>query len=363
MHRRSVILVVCAMSFFAGLAVAGIDREKHKIRHVELPWVDISGEKFSGLRAEVAFGETTVSPPVLRTTKTWCKPKGSKNPLKDAVEVPTHYYEISHKTPDGFLVLRDDEGNVIYTARLDSLESSDRFGYDECAYFSKSNLEKDWAKSGGTFQSTIHAHVREVFTNWATRELDDALFVRVLDEKVPLYTFKDKRQDYSDLARAAEAARKGYPAFKNNVVDADDPARASLEKAVELWQQALAEADLVDKEARIHRKIAVRLHANIGVALMLLGENREAIKHFEESLQISTMSTSRSDGTGIPDLLDRSRDRDRRARRNERSLLADDVDALIATAVINGRSRSLPESATRTPAWSPTPRPRDSSCS
>ena len=42
--------------------------------------------------------------------------------------------------------------------------------------------------------------------------MDDALFFNVLDEKVPLYRFKDKQLDYTDLNRAFDLAQAGYAA-------------------------------------------------------------------------------------------------------------------------------------------------------
>ena len=72
-----------------------------------LALVNVAAIDFNGLHAEVAFGDVEIGRPVLRTTKTWCTPEHSKNKIKDAAEVPTHYYEIPFEADSGVLLVRD----------------------------------------------------------------------------------------------------------------------------------------------------------------------------------------------------------------------------------------------------------------
>ena len=76
--------VVLAMSPAVAL---NIDRETVTVRSVALPTVPVDGIDFGALRGEVAMGAVDVGQPKPRTTKTVCVPKGSKNILKDAVEI------------------------------------------------------------------------------------------------------------------------------------------------------------------------------------------------------------------------------------------------------------------------------------
>ena len=119
--RRSSIgvlaLVVCAVP----AAALDIDRTTVKIRYVELPSAAVDGLDYGAARAELAWAETEIGDPELRTTTSICVPEGSKSPLDDAVEVATHYYEVPYRSGAGVLVLRDGDGNVLHTARLESL--------------------------------------------------------------------------------------------------------------------------------------------------------------------------------------------------------------------------------------------------
>jgi len=285
-----------------------INRETVEIRAVEPPLVNVAAIDFNDLVAEVAFGGIRIGEPVLKTTKRWCVPEGAKNVIKDAVEIPTHYYEIPYKAESGVVVIRDAAGQAIYTDRLSSLESSERFGYGECRYWFQKHLEEDFAGKFITIERTIDNSVAEYFTNAANRSMDDALFFNVLEERVPLYRFKDKNHDYTDLNRAFDLARQGYA---NGLAGESD-----LWSAIEIWEAALAESNLNDKAARINRKVSVKLHESVGIAQLTLGDYTAAVNNLEKSQRYSSMVTSRSSGTGTQDLIARARERKHRERKN-----------------------------------------------
>ncbi len=299
--------LVCVLGVTAALAV-NVDREIVKIRAVEPPLVNVAGIDFDGLRAEVAFGEVKIGEPLLRTTKSWCTPEQSKNKLKDAVELPTHYYEIPYEADSGVVVIRDGTGQVIYTDRLSSYESSERFGYDRCRYWFKPNLDEDFKGKMITIERNIDKSVAEYFTSAAHRAMDDALFFNVLEERVPLYRFKDKVHDYGDLNRAFDLARRGY---ENGLAGESD-----LWNAVEIWEAALEESDLNDKKARVNRKVSVKLFESVGIAQLVLGDYAASVNNLEKSQRYTSMVTSRSSGTGTQDLMLRARERKHRAGKN-----------------------------------------------
>jgi len=298
------VLCLCVSPVLA----VNIDRETVKIRAVEPPLVNVAVIDFNGLTAEVAFGEIRIGEPVLGTTKSICTPEHSENKIKDAIELPTHYYEIPFKTESGVVVVSDAVGRVVHTARLDALESNERFGYDQCRYWFKPNLEEDFAGKLITIERSIENHVAEYFSNSATRAMDEALFFNVLEERVPLYRFKDKNHDYADLNRAFELAQRGYSSGAAGETD--------LWGAVEIWEAALGQSELNDKTARINRKVTVKLHESVGIAHLVLGDYTAAVDNLEKSRRYSSMTTSRSGGTGSQDLILRARERKHRDRKN-----------------------------------------------
>jgi len=323
--KRFLTVAGLVLVFCAGPTLAlDVDRETVKIRVIEPPLVNVAAIDFSALTAEVDHGELRLGEPVLRTTKTWCTPEHSENKLKDAVELPTHYYEIPFKAESGVVVIRDGSGRSIHIARLGSLESDERFGYDRCRYIDVKNLEDDFAGKMITLKRGIEKRVAEYFENEAHRAMDDALFFNVLEEKVPLYRFKDKKHDYTDLNRASELARSGYSA--GSVGESD------LWNAVEIWEAALAESDLNDKTARINRKVSVKLHESLGIAQLVLGDYTAAVNNMDKAMRYTSMVTSRSSGTGTQDLILRARERKHRDRKNP-DLPTDptELDRLIAS--------------------------------
>ncbi len=299
--------LVFALGVSSALAV-NVDRETVKIRAVQPPLVNVAVVDFNGLRAEVAFGDVEIGEPVLRTTKSWCTPERSKNKIKDAVELPTHYYEIPFEAGSGVVVIRDGGGRVIHTDRLSSFESNERFGHDRCRYWFKPNLEEDFKGKMITIERSIEESVAEFFTQAAHRAMDEALFFNVLEERVPLYRFKDKTHDYSDLNRAFDLAKRGY---ENGLAGEKE-----LWSAVEIWEAALQESDLNDKKARINRKVSVKLHESVGIAQLVLGDYTASVKNLEKSQRYSSMVTSRSGGTGTRDLMQRARERKHRGGKN-----------------------------------------------
>lgn len=314
--RRAAALVLIALFWVTFAGAVNIDRKVVKLRTVELPSVAVSGLDFERLRVEVAHGAVTLGEARLRTTRSICVPEGSENVFKDAVEIPTHYYEVPYSVAGGVMILRDAAGAVVHSASIDALESYQRFGYDQCAYWMPGPLEADFEKGFRKLEAAIVEEVRQYFANGARRVLDDALFFNVVEEKVPLYWFKDKRRDYADLNEATELARTAYAEMERSIAGLGDGGAVPLQRAIEIWSGSLAQSELNDKTARINRKVTVKLHESIGVAWMALGDSAAAVAHLEKANRYSSMVTARSGGTGSADLIARARMRKGRSRSN-----------------------------------------------
>jgi hypothetical protein len=314
--KRSSFLVLALLVLAAPAAALDIDRKLVKLRAVELPSVSVVDLDYAKLRVELAYGETVIGERVLKTTKSICVPEGSKNVFKDAVEVPTHYYEVPYRTGAGAFVLRDGHGEIVHTAKIEPLESYERFGYDNCEFYHKANLEAAYKKGFEKLVRSMKSGVQEYFERGVRRELDDTLFFNIVQEKVPVYRFKDKERDYRDLNEAGELAKQGYAALERTIAGLGTDGRQDLERAVEIWERALTESQLNDKKARINRKVTVKLHESVGVALVALGEPARAVEHLAKANRFSSMTTSRSSGTGTADLMARAQMRKSRARSN-----------------------------------------------
>ena len=94
-------------------------------------------------------------------------------------------------------------------------------------------------------------------------------------------------------AARAHRAKAGYAALDNVVAGLDTTVSPDLERAIELWTAALDESDLTDKKARINRKVAARLHENVGAARLALGD----------LLANSVAGAGGYDGAGVRDYL------------------------------------------------------------
>ena len=315
MHSKRVFAVLTALILCAAPTLGfDIDRKSVRIQHVEFPRVSVEGLDFSSVRVEVAFGEVSLGDPVLKTTKSYCVPDGSKS-LKDVIELPTYYYEIPYRMPSGVMVIRDGNGELLHAAKIDGFDSYERFGHNKCRYWVQKNLEDDFTERAlSDLREKAGQGVRESFQNRTAALIDDALFFNVVEEKVPVYTFKDKVRDYTDLNNAASLARTGYDAIRKSGAEAG---RNDLQQAISIWEQALVESNVNDKTARINRKVTVKLQESIGAAWITLGDPARAVTHLQKASRASSMTTSRSDGTGTSDLLQRATERKARVGLND----------------------------------------------
>lgn len=89
-RAHAIVATIVLVSAVTAAAAFDIDRKTVKVRTVEPPQVASADLDYGALRAELAWNAVSLGEPVLKQTKTWCVPQGSKNKIKDAVEIPTH---------------------------------------------------------------------------------------------------------------------------------------------------------------------------------------------------------------------------------------------------------------------------------
>lgn len=95
--------------------------------------------------------------------------------------------------------------------------------------------------------------------NYINHLVNDRLGFENTERKTGIDYVKDKKGEYADLTEAYNLANAAY----NMLGKTDDQAKSKLEQAVALWSKALGESDLLDKKARIDKKVTTSLYFNL----------------------------------------------------------------------------------------------------
>jgi hypothetical protein len=95
--------------------------------------------------------------------------------------------------------------------------------------------------------------------NYINHLVNDRLGFENTERKTGIDYVKDKKGEYADLTEAYNLANAAY----NMLGKTDDQAKSKLEQAVAIWSKALGESDLLDKKARIDKKVTTSLYFNL----------------------------------------------------------------------------------------------------
>lgn len=124
--------------------------------------------------------------------------------------------------------------------------------------------------------------------NYVNHLVNDRLGFENTERKTSIDYVKDKKGEYADLTEAYNLSNMAY----NMLGKTDDQAKAKLEQAVALWSKALGESDLLDKKARIDKKVTASLCFNLLEAYFILRNADEGEKILN---MMNKMDLSRSD--------------------------------------------------------------------
>jgi len=303
----AVILAVSLVSFAPDLS-AGVKKKKITTKILEFPQISVDGLDYSGLQAELAFGDIQVPGPSLKKKEIPCafKDNEGKTRLKTTKMFPIHYYRVNYKGSEAYLVLKDGSGKTVWTSKVGNREDSwENFGTKNCGHISKPTLDKNWAAGKAAFIDSLRKKERAHLTKKAKQLIDNAVFPKYTGERFKLYYIKGE-SGYGDVNGAADRAESAYDNLSEEGSTARN--RDKLKEAVKMWEKALEEKDLANKKARINRKVSVGLLYNLGVAKMFLNDFPAAARHLKESKQLTKFEAT-SKGQGALDLYDRVRQR------------------------------------------------------
>lgn len=124
--------------------------------------------------------------------------------------------------------------------------------------------------------------------NYINHLVNDRLGYENTERKTGIDYVKDKKGEYADLTEAYNLANSSY----NMLGKTDDQAKAKLEQAVSLWSKALSESDVLNKKARIDKKVTTSLCFNLLEAYFVLRNVDEGEKILD---MMNKFDLSRSD--------------------------------------------------------------------
>jgi hypothetical protein len=302
--------LLAAALAFPPLSNAKVKPKTIKSSILVFPQVSVKGIDYSSLHAQFAFGASTISRKEKRTTEIPCAPRNAegRTSVKDTKMLPIHYYRLHYKMPPSYLVIKKGNGEIIHAAQLGGGEETwEDFGKKNCGHMSSSFLEKNWQKAKAKFMKTIEKSNRKALHKRASRHVTNAVFFKYEKEKFKLSYAADKKHNYADLDKAFMLAKGAYDTYRKQGYN--QKSLDALENAVPIWKKALEEADIGNKRARINRKVALRLHENVGVASMFANDFATAMAHLAKADSLKLMKTSTTGGTGIGQVMDRVRQR------------------------------------------------------
>ncbi|MBK0402158.1 hypothetical protein I5M27_04130 [Adhaeribacter sp. BT258] len=191
--------------------------------------------------------------------------------------VTKHYYEVSYKHPITLRV-QDKTGRILQESPIESLNESITANTGE--FKSKDALEKYWSENQNSFLRSLDESIITRNMNLVKEELASRYGFVKMPRATAVINIKDKKVSYDDFNQAFEKATTAYSKLALQEKQAE--ATAELEKAVELWNNALKESDLKNKKARVDAKVTAATHLNCAEAYMWLNNYEEAEKHINK---------------------------------------------------------------------------------
>ncbi|PCJ25840.1 MAG: hypothetical protein COA97_07105 [Flavobacteriales bacterium] len=280
------IFVIAPLLFVA----QNIKKEKVKSSYLSYPIINASNVDVSTLTADYCLGDLKFMSKKLSKVSVACK----NNLTKKIVAIEAFYYQFSVLEPVGYTKISDASGKVIAMEKttLGNKGTVD-YGKSQCANNTESRLKANYEKGKSKFESKSKSQYTKGGLKDASNYINRALFFTYIPQNLVIYYVKSKKQDYSDLERAASVAKDGYGVVKNNVESKDG--QSKLKQAASMWEKALTESNPSDKGARINRKVTLHISENLATAYLYMMEFEKAKNVISKALDLEKNITT--DGT------------------------------------------------------------------
>ncbi|WP_224999501.1 hypothetical protein [Cesiribacter sp. SM1] len=226
-----------------------------------LPGYEKTGEE-NGIVTEVSLGWYNIpNYPELKTTKRSEK-RGDKS-----VEVEYYSYTIQFRYPMRLRVLQGEQ--VVEDVFV---RNSNDFAYAETKEFpNKAALYEYWKNSGSSFKSEVRN--RELTANTSaikTYLADQYGYVKTeMREEIKFVKEKKGATDYAKLTSAFEIVNTATPKKVEGDIYPSADYIATMDGAVKLWKEELAESDPDNRKARIDKKVTEAILKNLAISCYL----------------------------------------------------------------------------------------------
>ncbi len=272
--------------FFSGCTLLifgqGIKEIKTASSYLVYPKIPIEKIDIEKAKVEFSYGDIVISDnkSVLKETNL-CKAKGAK--LKDAKAIDNFYYKIEYTSPDAFVRIKNEAGEVVYVEKTSEKATDyDYFGKNEC-YFLEAILEGAYKKMKDKNDSMIVANEISAMYKKAQGFADESLSFYYQAENIEVYYPKDSKEyQYPELEEAANTAVQGFASLKDHF--SSQEGKDKLITAIGVWNKTVQNKDLNDKKSRINRRIAGRLYHNIALAYAYCQDFENALVNINAGL-------------------------------------------------------------------------------
>jgi hypothetical protein len=171
------------------------------------------------------------------------------NGKSTSYDVTYYHIEFEYRLPMNIKVTRN--GSEVYFENPAKLQEFTKY----VGSATKSHPSTDVS----VMAKNLELQVLKENLNYINHLVNDRLGFENTERKTGIDYVKDKKGEYADLTEAYNLANAAY----NMLGKTDDQAKSKLEQAVALWSKALGESDLLDKKARIDKKVTTSLYFNL----------------------------------------------------------------------------------------------------
>ena len=207
--------------------------------------------------------------------------------------VPEHLYMYKYRFPMSIKV-SDASGNVVYTERIAKS--------DEYVNALTDEIPKDYVMSDVEWDRLQKKIEQEIIVkkmeeaNLVVNNKYGFLPVKVSSE---LFFVKNKDGKYNDLDKATLIAKRGYAEIISN----KQSSKTNLEEARVIWNKALTESNLANKDARINESITIALLFNLIEADINIAQFSEATLLLERLQKLDISRSEKKKAIELSDLL------------------------------------------------------------